>query len=281
MRAFIGLINENNFILYNDADNQIGCFTAEQIKTYINEIWNMEISAGKPVPVGIDIKRFDMRHGQVAVAVKAYIESGKKKSMNKNSRVDAYLIVSSNRVIKLKTAELIMASEMCLKRGMEMKIANLKFVHPEGKQPYVIALGAEIPIEVVDTQKDRAEAELFNILTCNMINGIVEVSERISSEINRKINTKGIEPLVKTLEDKGITYNSFKHADIVGKIIRQLQGNVSGTHVYYWSEYRADGSVNFTRYSCNKEKLMIDMSNYLGRLGDNLDRELYKFGQIF
>lgn len=280
MRAFIGLINENNYLIYDDVENQLGCLTAEQVKVGINDIWNLEIKNGKPVPIGVDISRFGGKQGPVPVAVKAFVNIDRK-NLSKNNRVDSYLMVSSEKILKIKSAELIAASEMCRRKGMEMKVANLKFVHPEGKQPYVIALGAEIPIEVVDTQKDRAEAELFDILTCNMINGIVEVSERISSEINRKINTKGIEPLVKTLEDKGITYNTFKHADTVRKIVGRMQGNVNGVHVYYWVEYRADGAVNFTRYSCNKERLMIDMSKYLDNLGKYFKRELYKFGQIF
>jgi len=268
MRAFIGLMSDDSYIIFDDSTNQVACYTAEQVKSHVNEIWNLEIKNSKVVPIGIDMKRFDTQIAPVSVAVKIYKDT--------KGKVIGYLLASNYQVSKVREDSLLAAYEINKRNGKQMRIANLKFVYPHGKKPYIVHLGAKIPEETVNVQLDKIEEQIRCILTHNLVHGIVEVSERISAEQNKRINSQGIEPLVKSLENMGVTYNSFKHADIVNKIINSLS-----FPVYYWEESRPDGSVNYKRYSCNREKLMIDMSNHLDKMGRNFNKELFRFGQVF
>lgn len=272
MNSFVGFL-DNSYLIYNDETGQLSSLTAGQVMNHIDNIWNLEIKNNKIAACGIDMSRFDMKNYPVGVVIKVY--------KDKKGNILHYLMFYNYQTNKISKNNLLMTFELNRRNGRELRIANLKFVYPESKKPYIITLGAEIPSVIVNEKKDRAEEQIFAILTSNMINGVLEVSERQSAELNYRINTRGIEPLVRTLEKEGFTYDNVRHLKMISMVIDKLSRNTVNAHLYRWVEMTPEGLVNFTRYSCDKEKLVANMKNYMDKLGDKFKREQYRFEQLF
>lgn len=241
------LVSSETYLVYNQKSGLFEVMPTDAVKSLISagEIWNMQLKNNKPVPIGISISRFELKNNRnTYVAIKEIIDS-------KTGKTISYEIVGSNWTKQVYKAQDLIDYA----RHQTLEIANLKVVCPDKKAAYISKMGADIPTE---TRNLELDAQLIKTLAYNIINGIVEISDRNES-------LACIKQMLKTSDKK-------VQAELVKKALEEVKRRQ--LHVYSWQENGEDGRVIYKRISCSKEKIMCEMSMQMSKYKDMEIEEL-------